>query len=51
MRKFATHCKRGHEFTPENTGGLDKRQRYCRACERIRYETNYRAQRAARKTL
>ena len=46
MRKFATHCKRGHEMTAENTGGLDKRQRYCRACERLRYQSTY-AQRAA----
>lgn len=31
-RKNATHCKRGHEFTPENTY-LDKRgSRVCRAC-------------------
>jgi hypothetical protein len=47
-RKFATHCKRGHEFTPENTGGLG-RARYCRACERMRYETKYKAQRKRRK--
>jgi hypothetical protein len=28
-----THCKRGHEFTPENTG-RQKNGRYCRACAR-----------------
>lgn len=33
----ATHCKRGHEFSPENTrltGGKVK-QRLCRACLRL----------------
>lgn len=30
-----THCKRGHEFTPENTR-IDKLgKRYCRACKRL----------------
>lgn len=31
-----THCKRGHEFTPENTGshGPDGRYRFCRTCKR-----------------
>ena len=36
-----THCLRGHEYTPENTGGQGKRtdgrpSRYCRECERKR---------------
>lgn len=26
-----THCRRGHEFTPENTV-TTKRQRYCKTC-------------------
>jgi hypothetical protein len=30
-----THCKWGHEFTPENTR-TDSGQRRCRACERER---------------
>jgi hypothetical protein len=30
----AIHCKRGHEFTPENTGwqGPEKQWRICRTC-------------------
>lgn len=30
-----THCKRGHEFTPENTGRTSAEGRYCRACARM----------------
>lgn len=29
-----THCKRGHEFTPENTRALMHGRRCCRTCER-----------------
>jgi hypothetical protein len=36
-----THCRRGHEYTPENTytlrvrkNGRDTTKRYCRACRR-----------------
>jgi hypothetical protein len=35
-RKLATHCRRGHEYTPENTyvpPGA-RHQRQCRACNR-----------------
>ena len=38
--KKKTHCKRGHEFTPENTrisGGL----RTCRACHRMHSNNHY----------
>lgn len=36
-----THCKSGHEFSPENTR-LDHRNfRTCRACERIRSQSRY----------
>ncbi len=35
-----THCVRGHEFTPENTGTQKARGvvrgRFCRECERLR---------------
>ena len=31
-----THCKRGHEFTPENTRILTSGSRLCRACRRLR---------------
>jgi hypothetical protein len=29
-----THCKHGHEFTPENTGRQSQGGRYCRECGR-----------------
>jgi hypothetical protein len=29
-----THCKRGHEFTPENTGKASNNGRYCIICSR-----------------
>lgn len=33
-RRVRTHCKRGHEFTPENTYHT-KVQRYCKACRQM----------------
>lgn len=30
-----THCKRGHEFTPENTGRDHRGDRYCKKCQRV----------------
>lgn len=42
-----THCKRGHEFTPENTY-IKPTGRECRACARI-HAKNAWARRAARK--
>lgn len=43
-----THCKRGHEFTPENTYlvGKDKRRRQCRACTIVAARRHDRARRA-----
>ena len=29
-----THCKHGHEFTPENTGTRKDGNRYCKTCNR-----------------
>ena len=34
-RRVRTHCKRGHEFTEENTR-IYRDERYCRACGRER---------------
>jgi hypothetical protein len=34
-RRLKTHCKRGHEFTFENTGSSSSGNRYCRACYHI----------------
>lgn len=31
-----THCVKGHEYTPENTG-RDRNGRYCRICKRANY--------------
>lgn len=36
-----THCKRGHEFTPENTLYNKKRQRNCAECSRLRQRVEY----------
>lgn len=41
-----THCKRGHEFTPENTYEYGMGGRVCRAC-RLRYLAGDRARQRA----
>lgn len=41
-----THCKHGHEFTPENTR-VTKKGRACRACHRERIRRNYYHDRSA----
>lgn len=33
--RYKTHCKQGHEFTPENTYTF-RRMRHCRICNRTR---------------
>lgn len=37
-KRAATHCQRGHEFTPENTQITSTGGRRCRACTRLRDE-------------
>lgn len=41
-----THCKRGHEFTPENTYIDGHQARQCRMCRRIRDRRRVRPSRA-----
>jgi hypothetical protein len=36
VNKRKTHCKRGHEFTAENTSVSRKGERNCRTCKRLR---------------
>ena len=45
-----THCKYGHEYTPENTR-LNRGHRYCRECERIRDRKRWEATRNSAKPL
>jgi hypothetical protein len=37
IARAATHCTRGHEYTPENTLVSKRNHRFCRACQRFRY--------------
>ena len=50
-KRARTHCKRGHEFTPENTIWLDGgKRRSCRLCTRKRTREGLRRLRARRAT-
>lgn len=42
VNKKKTHCKRGHEFTPENTYNFANVMRCCRICRRMRERKYYR---------
>jgi hypothetical protein len=46
-----THCKRGHEFTPENTYIERGGGRSCRTCKRIRSRITEPIRRARRRAL
>jgi hypothetical protein len=35
-QRAQTHCKHGHEFTPENTGTNSVGNRFCRHCHRLK---------------
>jgi hypothetical protein len=41
-----THCKNGHELTPENDGRRGDGAFYCKECNRIRHDRWYHAKRA-----
>ena len=47
INKRKTHCKRGHEFTPENTIKGRNNARHCRECHKIhvkKYEQSHKEQ-------
>lgn len=46
-----THCKRDHEFTPENTGRNKAGNRYCRECERAKWTRTAERRKAVRQAL
>lgn len=39
--RYATHCAKGHEFTPDNTYWSPQVQRRCRACDVVRHRRAY----------
>lgn len=47
LKRTATHCKRGHEFTEANTIIQSRGHRLCRACEQARQAASYRARKNA----
>jgi len=42
-----THCPKGHEFTPENTGRVPEGWRYCKQCNRDRVKRHRERAKAA----
>lgn len=46
LEALKTHCKRGHEFTPENTY-MQKGNRLCRACDLARSREHHARKKAA----
>lgn len=40
-QKHLTHCKHGHEFTPENTGHPKNGGRRCLRCQKLRNDSRY----------
>jgi hypothetical protein len=45
-KNTVTHCKNGHEYTPENTYRY-KRTKYCRICVRAKTQRYYRKRKSA----
>lgn len=43
-----THCKRGHEFTPENSYIPEEGKRWCKACMALKIERRNKAKRDTR---
>lgn len=50
VRPIVTHCKRGHEYTPENTLP-DKRGKSCRICKNANHKIRYNADAKLRKRM
>jgi hypothetical protein len=46
-RAGATHCRRGHEFSPDNTYVYPDGRRECRTCCRMRQAARYAARKAS----
>jgi hypothetical protein len=51
-KRLLTHCGRGHEFTPENSGwNVANRSRFCRTCQRAYLRRSYQRRIASRPAL
>ncbi len=51
MRREMTHCKNGHEYTPENTYIRSDGNRRCRTCDNARYLAKVKPKREAAKAV